>query len=118
MREECHWTKRTDQTEIDRKMISGAKKKMDLSRLTEPLRNALSTVTFRERESVASWSTVQWCPSKCDYVGPGPELTKLIEPNRIAFMTLFVMSKFGFRLCDCNCHTTQSAYRMICTIRV
>jgi hypothetical protein len=45
---------------------------------------------------------------------PRPELTEFIKPNQIAFMTLFVTSKFDFKLRDSNCHTTQSAERMVC----
>jgi len=53
-----------------------------------------------------------------DCVRPGPEFTELIEPNRIAFVLSFVMSKFVFGLRGGNFHATQSADRIVFAIRI
>jgi hypothetical protein len=38
-----HWIKKTSRAEIDKKIISGIKREIDLPRLTEPVRNGFST---------------------------------------------------------------------------
>jgi hypothetical protein len=47
-----------------------------------------------------------------DCVRPGPELTDLIEPNRIAFVALLMVSKVVFNLRGSNRPMTQSADRI------
>jgi|ERR1700677_4468732 hypothetical protein len=53
-----------------------------------------------------------------DCVRPRPELTELIEPDRIAFVAPLILRKIGFNPRGSNCYTTQSADRIVCAIRV
>jgi hypothetical protein len=53
-----------------------------------------------------------------DCVSAGSEFTELKEPDRVALVLSFIVSKFVFRLRGSNRYTAQSADRIVFAIRV